>query len=232
MVERALALDDHPVAAPLALLDHPLDRALGEVADQRGRPRRPSRRSSSRSGRSARTRPTARRPAPPRAARARPTSCRSRSRSRPSGSPACPGRGGRPIGGLHPRPAAGGSRRSASRPPRPPRRTPGRRRGTCGGPEWTSRPAPIASRIVVRHAVRQLAAGRRDADEERVRRGSQGEGLVERRDDRDVAVRAGSRRRCRRPGSSRSPRRRRPGRSGSPRPRSCRGGSRSCPRRG
>ena len=34
VVERALALDDHPVAAPLALLDHPLDGALGEVADQ------------------------------------------------------------------------------------------------------------------------------------------------------------------------------------------------------
>ena len=34
VVERALALDDHPVAAPLALLDHPLDRALGEVADE------------------------------------------------------------------------------------------------------------------------------------------------------------------------------------------------------
>ena len=34
VVERALALDDDPVAEPLALLDQPLDRALGEVADQ------------------------------------------------------------------------------------------------------------------------------------------------------------------------------------------------------
>ena len=34
MVDRALALDDHPVAAFLALLDEPLDGALGEVADQ------------------------------------------------------------------------------------------------------------------------------------------------------------------------------------------------------
>ena len=33
MVDRALALDDHPVAARLALLDEPLDRAVGEVAD-------------------------------------------------------------------------------------------------------------------------------------------------------------------------------------------------------
>ena len=32
MVERALALDDDPVAARLALLDQPLDRALEEVA--------------------------------------------------------------------------------------------------------------------------------------------------------------------------------------------------------
>ena len=34
VVERALTLDDHPITAPLALLDEPLDRPLGEVADQ------------------------------------------------------------------------------------------------------------------------------------------------------------------------------------------------------
>ena len=34
MVERTLALDDDPVAEILALLDHPLDGALGEVGDK------------------------------------------------------------------------------------------------------------------------------------------------------------------------------------------------------
>ena len=34
MVERALALDDDPVRERFALLDQPLDRALGEIADQ------------------------------------------------------------------------------------------------------------------------------------------------------------------------------------------------------
>ena len=34
MIERALALDKHPVAERLALLDEPFDGALGEVADE------------------------------------------------------------------------------------------------------------------------------------------------------------------------------------------------------
>ena len=96
VVERALALDDDPVAAALALLDHPLDRALDEVADHpvdRDAPALDHHPGLAGRDERRRRRPRARADA----ARARPTSCRSRSPCPRSGSPACPGACRRPT---------------------------------------------------------------------------------------------------------------------------------------
>ena len=88
---------------------------------------------------------------------------------RPSGSPACPGRGaGRPRSPSAP--AVAGSRRSWCRGRRPPPRTPGRRRGTCAGRRGRRGRRRSPPRIVVPPRGRQLAAGRGDADQERVGR--------------------------------------------------------------
>ena len=187
VVERALALDDHPVAAPLALLDHPFDGALGEVADQAvdgGAPaldHHPGLAGRDERGRSGRPH------APPCAAPARPTSCRSRSPSRRSGSPACPGRGGgrppSPSG-----PAAGGSRRSGVPDAAAAAANSGSSPRNVWSPEWTSRPARIAARIVARQASGSLppvgAIPIRSVSGARLER----QRLVEGRDDRDVVV--------------------------------------------
>ncbi len=122
-----------------------------------------------------------------RAARARPTSCRSRSRCRPSGSPACPARGGgrrrSPSG-----PAGAGSRRSrCPRAAAAAANSGSSPRNVCS-PDRTSRPAAIAVEDDRPPRRRQPAAGRRDADQQRVGRARQRERLVERRDDRDVVA--------------------------------------------
>ena len=144
VVERALALDDDPVAERLALLDQPLDGALGEVADEpvdRDAPALDHHpglagRHERRAGR--RPRP------PPGGAPARPTSCRSRNRCRPSGSPACPGRGaGRPPSPSGP--AAGGSRRSSSRALPAAAANSGSSPMNVCRPDRTSRPASMAA---------------------------------------------------------------------------------------
>ena len=102
MVERALALDEDPVAERLALLDQPLDGALGEVADEpvdRDAPALDHHPGLAGRHEDARCRP---RPGRPGAARARPTSCRSRSRVPTVRITRLPGHVAAPDGGLHP----------------------------------------------------------------------------------------------------------------------------------
>ena len=172
---------------PLALLDQPLDGALGEVADQpvdrdapavdhhprlagrhedgpsRRRPARPRRSSSATDilpiAQSVPTVRITRLPGP----------CR-----RPTPSPSGPAGAGSRRSSV-PRAAAAAANSGSS--PR-----------NVWSPDRMSRPAAIASRIVGRQRVGELAAGRGDPDQQRVGRAREGERLVEGRDDRDVVL--------------------------------------------
>ena len=111
---------------------------------------------------------------------------------RPSGSPACP------AGGAARRrspcaPAGAGSRRSRVPVAAAAAANSGSSPTNVCSPDRTSRPAAIASQDDRPPALGQPAAGRGDADQQRVRAGRQGERLAERRDDRDVVAAAGTR---------------------------------------
>ena len=213
VVERALALDDDPVAERLALLDQPLDRALGEVADEPidgdapaldhhpGLAGRDERRAVAGARAAARRSSSATDILP--IAQSLPTVRITR----------LPGRVAAPDGRLHPvrrtpvvddrGPSAAAAAANSGSSPR-----------NVWSPDRTSRPAAIAARMIARHDVREPAAGRRDPDQQRVGWVGQGQRLVERRDDRDVVagqVRADV---LARPGRIDDARRRRRGRSG------------------
>ena len=231
VIERALALDDHPIAQGLALLDEPFHRALGEVADEPVDGHAPALdhhpglagRHEDR-GLAGRERRTC-------AARGRPTSCRWRSRSRRSGSPACPGRGGaRPPSPSAP--AAGGSRRSRCRGRAAAAANSGSSpmnvcrpledveagadRGEDGRPPCRAAACRRSGRS--RSAASPAGSGAPAPRPASPRSGCRG--------------RAGTRSRSGRPGSSRARPRRRRARSGSRRRRSWRGARRTVPRSG
>ena len=130
VVERALALDDDPVAEALALLDQPLDRALGEVADQPVDRHAPALdHHPGLAGRHERRLVAGRQGRAPQLERDRHLADRAVAADRQDHPLARPVPS--PDGRLHPvrRPAVVDDRWCRV-PPRPPR-TPGRRRGTC-----------------------------------------------------------------------------------------------------
>ncbi len=132
--------------------------------------------------------------------------------------------------GLHPLRRAPVVDDRASRGRRRPRRTPGSSPRNVWSPDRTSRPAAIAARIVARHVAGSLPPVGAMPISSASGRGGQGQRLVQRRHDRDVVARAGTRPRSGRPRSNPGPPRPRRARSGSRRTRSWRCGHRTGPR--